>query len=120
MSANWRLEARWAPRRCGQHLRTGGGTPPDPPGTWGGPRDDVGCRSRTGVDAASLCTSFGDEHGFRPTRHARRVALPTSSTSPQPDRLARSLPDTRDILDELTGREVELSPGGWLSPGSAR
>src|SRR5215210_2574065 len=30
------------------------------------------------------------------------------------DRLARSLPDTRDILDELTKRNVKLSVGGSL------
>jgi DNA invertase Pin-like site-specific DNA recombinase len=28
------------------------------------------------------------------------------------DRLARSLPDARDIADELTARQVKLSPGG--------
>ena len=30
------------------------------------------------------------------------------------DRLARSLPDARDILDELTKRHVKLSPGGSI------
>ena len=30
------------------------------------------------------------------------------------DRLARSLPDARDILDELTKREVKLSLGGSI------
>ena len=35
------------------------------------------------------------------------------------DRLARSLPDARDILDELTKREVNLSLGG-LNPRSDR
>jgi DNA invertase Pin-like site-specific DNA recombinase len=30
------------------------------------------------------------------------------------DRLARSLPDTGDILDELTKRHVKLSLGGWI------
>ena len=30
------------------------------------------------------------------------------------DRLARSLPDARDILDELTGRHVRLGLGGSL------
>lgn len=28
------------------------------------------------------------------------------------DRLARSLPDARDIVDELTSREVKLNLGG--------
>jgi DNA invertase Pin-like site-specific DNA recombinase len=30
------------------------------------------------------------------------------------DRLARSLADARDILDELTKRNVKLSPGGSI------
>ena len=30
------------------------------------------------------------------------------------DRLARSLPDARDILDELARRNVKLSLGGWI------
>jgi DNA invertase Pin-like site-specific DNA recombinase len=30
------------------------------------------------------------------------------------DRLARSLPDARDILDELTQRQVRLSLGGSI------
>jgi len=30
----------------------------------------------------------------------------------KPDRLARSLPDARDIVDELTSRDVKLNIGG--------
>jgi DNA invertase Pin-like site-specific DNA recombinase len=34
------------------------------------------------------------------------------------DRLARSLPDARDILDELTKRNVKLSLGGSIHDSS--
>jgi len=35
------------------------------------------------------------------------------------DRLARSLPDARDIVEELTGRGVRLQLGGSVyNPGS--
>ena len=41
-------------------------------------------------------------------------ATATRSSSTKLDRLARSLPDARDIADELTSREVALSLGGSL------
>jgi hypothetical protein len=97
--------------------------PAGPSGTWSGRGDDVGCHSRTGCShrvavhqprrRASLSSDPAN------ARRSRRAALPTPLTSPQRDRLAGSLPVLCDSVDELTSCEVELSPRGWLSPGSA-
>ena len=66
---------------------------------------------------ASATSIAFDRPGVREALAACRA--PDTLDITQRDRLARSLPDTRHIVDELTSREVELSLGGWLSPGSA-
>ena len=68
------------------------------------------------VPASATSIAF-DRPGVREALAACRA--PSPSTSPQRDRLARSLADTRHVVDELTNREAELSLGGWLLPGSA-
>ena len=53
-----------------------------------------------------------DRPGLRLALAARRAGATLVVT--KLDRLARSLPDARDILDELTKRNVKLSLGGSI------
>jgi hypothetical protein len=104
--------------------RGGGGTPPDPVVRG----EVVGMALADihvpGVHTASLRTCFGDEHRFRPTRPTRGArGVPLFRHPPYVTPSATGSPGLclalRDIVDELTSCEVELSLGGWLSPGSA-
>ena len=57
-----------------------------------------------------------DRHQPGPTRFAAAAVCRSDDTLvvTKLDRLARSLPDARDILDELTQRNVKLSLGGSI------
>jgi len=60
---------------------------------------------------------YVDRHQPRPTRYALALAACRAGDTlvvTKLDRLARSLPDARDILDELTTRNVKLSLGGSI------
>jgi DNA invertase Pin-like site-specific DNA recombinase len=71
---------------------------------------------RLGVDPAYIFT----DHGLTGTNHARpglREALAACRNGDtlvvaKLDRLARSLRDAKDIVDELTAKHVKLSIGG--------
>ncbi len=69
-----------------------------------------------GVDAERLYVDHGltgtnrDRPGLREALAACRAGDTLVVT--KLDRLARSLPDARDIVDELTGRQVKLNLGG--------
>ena len=47
-------------------------------------------------------------------RHSPRAGPATPWSSPKLDRLAHSIPDARDIVDDLTRRGVQLHLGGSI------
>ena len=68
-----------------------------------------------GVPETDLCRPRPDRHQPRPPRPARSPRrLPSGDTLvvTKLDRLARSLPDARDIVEELTEAGVKLNIGG--------
>jgi hypothetical protein len=72
-------------------------------------------RHRTGPCAATSITASPALVATGPdcAKRSPRAALATP-WCPKLDRLARSLPDARDIVDDLTCREVKLNLGGSM------
>jgi hypothetical protein len=108
----WLYEARHGlGLRVMNQLLMGAGVPERASGLTAPRKPDCAWRQRRPESASTTA----ERHQTRPSRsRARRLHGVDTPVMANVDRLARSLPDARNILDELTRRHVRLSLGGSL------